>query len=136
MMYSSWDIECDRHNFLSSWAIFCPLIQSKFRKNKKTSGDIIILHKCIINDMVPEIWNAAVFFVILGHFLPFFTIFCHFFPTTNRKNKILKEWKKCLGTSSFYTSVTKIMIICYTVPEIWCMGYVICIFHFGLFFAL
>ena len=28
------------------------------------------------------------------------------------------------------------MIICYTVPEIWCMTNVIVIFHFGLFFAL
>ena len=24
MMYGSWDIECDRHNFLSFWTIFCP----------------------------------------------------------------------------------------------------------------
>ena len=28
------------------------------------------------------------------------------------------------------------MIICYTVPEIWCVTDVIVIFHFGLFFAL
>ena len=26
MMYSSWDMECDRHNFLSFWAIFGPFI--------------------------------------------------------------------------------------------------------------
>ena len=37
--------------------------------------------------------------------------------------------------SSFYTSVPKIMIICYIVPEIWCVIDVIVIFHFGLFFA-
>ena len=36
---------------------------------------------------------------------------------------------------SFYISVPKIMIICCTVPEIWCVTDVI-IFHFGLFFAL
>ena len=24
MMYASWDIECNRQNFLSFWAIFCP----------------------------------------------------------------------------------------------------------------
>ena len=35
----------------------------------------------------------------------------------------------------FYISVPKIMIICRTVPEIWCVTDVI-IFHFGLFFAL
>ena len=28
------------------------------------------------------------------------------------------------------------MIICYTVPEIWCVTDAIVIFHFGLFFAL
>ena len=33
-------------------------------------------------------------------------------------------------------SVPKIMIICYTVPEICCMTDIIVIFHFGLFFAL
>ena len=37
--------------------------------------------------------------------------------------------------SSFYTSVPKIMIICYTVPKIWVMTDVI-IFHFELFFSL
>ena len=36
---------------------------------------------------------------------------------------------------SLYTSVPKVMIICYTVPEIWCVTDVI-IVHFGLFFAL
>ena len=36
---------------------------------------------------------------------------------------------------SFYTSVPKIMI-CYTVPEIWCVTDVIAIFHFVLFFTL
>ena len=34
---------------------------------------------------------------------------------------------------SFYTSVPKIMIICYTVPEIWHVTEVIIIFHFRLF---
>ena len=37
--------------------------------------------------------------------------------------------------SSFYKSVPKIMIICYTVPEIRCMTDVIVIFYFGLFLA-
>ena len=46
------------------------------------------------------------------------TIFCPFTPLKTQKIKILKKWKKCLKIS-FYTSVSKIMIICYTVPEIW-----------------
>ena len=41
-----------------------------------------------------------------------------------------------MDISSFYTSVPKIMIIGYTVPETWHVTDVIVIFHFGLFFAL
>ena len=40
-----------------------------------------------------------------------------FTPLTAQKMKISKQWQKGLELS-FYTSVTKIMIICYTVPEI------------------
>ena len=47
----------------------------------------------------------------------------------------LKKFKKCLEISAFYTSVQKIMTICYTVPQIWCVMDVIVIFHFGLFLA-
>ena len=132
----------------------------------------------IIWYMVPEISTATVtFFVILGHFLPFYArnsqknekstyryyhfkevyqkswpfailahdrcncyfscwaIFCPFTPLTAQKVKIFKKMKKPLEISSFYTSAPKIMIIGYTVPEIWHMTDVI-IFHFGLFFAL
>ena len=47
-----------------------------------------------------------------------------------------KKEKKCLEMSIFYTSAPTIVIIWYTVPEIWRRTYVIVIFHFGLFFAL
>ena len=50
-------------------------------------------------------------------FLRFSTIFCPFTPPTTQKIKILK--KKCLKISSIYTSVPKIMTICYSAPEIW-----------------
>ena len=43
--------------------------------------------------------------------------------------------KKTWEISSYYTSVPKIRIICYTVLEIWHVTDVIVIFHFGLFFA-
>ena len=64
-------------------------------------------------------------FVILQNFLPFY-------PTDNPKNQnfeyhhlhVIKFW-----ISSFHTSVLKIMIICYTVPEIWHMADVIFVFH-------
>ena len=68
-------------------------------------------------------------FFILGYFLPFD-------PLTAWKMKTSKKWKKSLEISSFYTSLLKIMILCYTAPEIWCWTDVIVIFHFGLFFAL
>ena len=47
-----------------------------------------------------------------------------------------KKRKKRLEIPSLYTSVPKIMIICYTVPEMWQVTHVIVIFHFILFFAL
>ena len=64
----------------------------------------------------------------MGYFLPFY-------PRNSLNNENFKKVKKILEISSFYTSVTKIMIICYTAPEIWHVTHVI-IFHFGLFFSL
>ena len=74
-------------------------------------------------------WRT-IFFVILDRFLLFY-------PPNNPKNKTFeKVKKKNLAMSSFYTNVPKIMIICYTIPEIQCMTDVILIFYFGLFFTL
>ena len=42
MMYGSWDMECDRYNFLPFWVIFCPFTPvttqkiKTFKKMKKT----------------------------------------------------------------------------------------------------
>ena len=80
--------------------------------------------------MVPEISNVRD------------RIFCHFgeffahLPPRNPKNQNFEKLKKCLEISSFYTSVPKIMIMCYTVPDILHVTDVIIIFHFELFFAL
>ena len=71
-----------------------------------------------------EAWQTD-FFVILGHFLPFY-------PTNNPKNQNFEKMK----TTALYRSIPKIMTIYYTVPEIWFVTDVIAIFHFGLFFAL
>ena len=81
--------------------------------------------------MVPEIWGITDII-----FLSFWTIFCPFTLLTAWKMNISKKWKKCLEISSFDTNVPKIMIIYYTVPEIWCVMDGIVIFHFGLFFVL
>ena len=58
------------------------------------------------------------------------------FLLTVQKMKILQQWKKGQEISSFYTSAPIIMIICYTVPEIWHVTDIIVNFYFGLFFAL
>ena len=55
MMYGSWDMERDGHNFLSFWTVlpFYPPNNPKnqnFEKMKKAPGDITILHMFTIND--------------------------------------------------------------------------------------
>ena len=97
------------------------------------SWEIIILHLSITNDdhIMYGSWDMECNRQNLQGpiFLPFST-------TNNSKNQDFEKWKKCLEISSFYTSVPKIMILCHTVPEIWRVTDVICIFHFKLFFAL
>ena len=66
------------------------------------------------------------YFFIWGHFLPFYSL----------KNKDKKKMKKKhLEIFSFYASVPKIRILCYTVPEICRVTDVIVIFHFGYLLA-
>ena len=65
-----------------------------------------------------------------------FGLFFPFYPSNSPKNENFNNKKKPLEIPSFYTIVPKVMIIGYTVPEIWCMTHVTFIFHFGLFFAL
>ena len=120
--------------FLRYW-VFCTFNNPKnqhFEKMKKTPRDII-LHKFTINDnhIIYDSWDISQNRQI---FLSSWAIFCPFTPLTAQRMKILKKWKKHLEIS-FYTSVPKIMIIDYTVPEIRSVTDVI-IFHFGQFFAL
>ena len=75
MMYGFWDMECDRQNFFSFWAVFFPFYPSNnpkyqnFEKMKKHSGDITILHMCTL-DMKSDGQN----------FLSFWTIFAYLSP--------------------------------------------------------
>ena len=122
-------------------AIICPftlksLKNQNFKKNKKIARYIIILHKCTKNQdhMLYYPWDMA-----RDGFNCYFwlwTIFCPFTPLTTQKKKILLKWKKYLEISLFYTSVSNIMIIWYTVSEIWHVTDVIVIFQIGPFFAL
>ena len=55
MMHGSSDMECNGQMFLSFLTVFCLLPPNNpknqnFEKMKKSPGDIIILHKCTIND--------------------------------------------------------------------------------------
>ena len=98
------------------------------------AGDTITLHMCNINEnhIMYGSWDME---HDEENFMSFWTIFCRFTPLKTQKLKILKNWKECLEISSFYTSVPKIMIICYTVLGTWHVTGVIVIFHFGLFFT-
>ena len=102
------------------------------KKSKKKPGDIIILHKCTINDnyMMCVFWDMEQG----GHiFLSFWTIFWPFASLKSRKIKILKKLKKRLEMSSLYTNVPKIMTKCYTVPVIRCVTDAILILYLRLF---
>ena len=105
----------------------------KILKKWNNLEDIIILNKCTINDnhIMYSSWDMKCD-RILCHFDPFLL----FYSTNNPKKQNLKKMKRHLEISPFYTSVPKIMIICYNVPEIWHLRNVITIFHFGPFFAL
>ena len=83
MMYGSWDMEYDRQKFLSFRTFFWPFMPLTtwkikiLKKMKKTPGDIIILHKCTVNDnrMSHGPWDMkhdTQFFIILHCFLPFY----------------------------------------------------------------
>ena len=143
MMYDSWDTKCNRQIFFSHLGPFftlLPLLPSpnnpknqNFEKMKQNARDIIILHKSTINDN-QDIWFLRYINCNRQNFLSYWDIFCPFTPLTAQKVKISEKWKKHhMNISSFYTTVSKIMIIGYTVPEIWCMTDVMVTFHFGLF---
>ena len=82
---------------------------------KKTTGDIIILHMCTINDnhMMSDFWDME---HNRQNFLSFWTVFCPITLLTTQKIKILKKWKKKKKSWDL------------TLRCNFC-------FHFGLFFA-
>ena len=91
---------------------------------KKTPEDIILhLHTTNDNHMLYHSWDMV--HSRCNCSFSFSAVFCPFTSLTPQKMKISKKWKKCLEIYSFYTSAPKIMIICYTVPEIWYMTDVI-----------
>ena len=86
----------------------------------------------IIQYMIPEVWSTT------WRIFCYFRLFFAFLPPTNNpeNQNFEKVKKKRLEILSFYTSVPKIMIIYYTVSEIWRVTDIIFILHFRLLFAL
>ena len=126
-------IFCQSRLFFALLPPYAPR-KSKFWKNEKNTWRYYhfthVHHKWQSYDLWflrYQLWQTE-FLVILDRLL------C-FYPLTARKMKISKKWIQNLEISSFYTLVPKIMIICYTAPEIWCVTNGI-IFHFGLSFTL
>ena len=83
-------------HFGQLFALLPPLATQKIKilkKMEKLPGDIIILHRCNINDnhIMYGSWDTK---RIRQTFLPFWTIFCTFTPLTTRKIKSLKKNEK------------------------------------------
>ena len=100
MMYSSWDMECDRI-FCNFRLIFALLLlywprKSKFRKPENNTWRYYhftyVYHKWQSYD----IWFLR-YGVRQTEFFCFWTIFCPFTPLTTQKIKILQKWKKTTG---------------------------------------
>ena len=109
--------------------------KSKFLKNVKNLRDIIIWHMCTINDN-DMMYGSYDMKHDKHNFLLFWTVFGPFTLLTTQKNQNFENLKKTSADIINLHKCTKIMIMCYTVPEIWHVTDVIVIFHFGLFFAL
>ena len=101
IMYGSSDMDSNRQNFfdiLDHFLPFYPKTQN-FEKMKKIPGDIIILHRCNINNnhMMYGSWDMK---RNKHNFLSFWT-----YPPNNPKNQNLKKWNKYLEILSFYKCV-------------------------------
>ena len=125
MMYGSWNIKHDIHNFLSIWAVFCPFTPLKtwkiriLKKQKNTRRYhlfTLVYHRWQSYDV--SLLRCAVrqtnfcYFGLLFSLLP---------PTNCRNQNFEKMKKKCLEILSFYTCEPQMKIIWSMVPKIWTM---------------
>ena len=122
MMYASWDMESGRHNFLSFWAIFCPItpiltLKINIWKKLKSAWKYYPFTRVQLKWRSCDVWflrykaGWTVFFVILCHFLLFD-------PPNNPKNQSFEKMKKKKHLEiSFYACIPQMIIWC-MVPEI------------------
>ena len=127
MMYGSWYMRHNRHNFLSFWTILCPftpLTTQKIKILKKGKKPWRYYHFTHVFDK----WQK---------FLSFWTLFHPLTPLTTWKIKILKKWQKTNTQKHLQKlpCVPYMKIIWCMVPEIRsAMHRIFC--HFRTFFAL
>ena len=128
LRYEVWQTEF--FNILDYFLLFhCPNNpeNQNFEKMRKTSHNIIILHKCVknVNHMMYSCWDMK---CNRQNYLSFWVSLCPFTPTINPKNQnIYKNENKTPGDVIILHKSAKIMII-------WHLTDVIVIFNFGLFF--
>ena len=121
--YCSWDMQCDRHNFLSFWPFLALLPQYwcrklKFSKNIKNwiySPFTHVYHNWRSYDVLFLRFKAR------KSFLSFWAIFCPLTLLTTWKIKILKKILKKAPKILFYTCVPQMTIIWCMVLQIWSM---------------
>ena len=98
IIYSSWNIRCNRQKYLSLWAVFFPFqppdnAKSPNFKIKIKHLEILSFYTfapemTVIWWMVPEIWSATDKICHSGLFL------CPFTSLWTQKINILKKWKQ------------------------------------------
>ena len=143
-MYGSGDIKPNRLIFLSFWAIFChffypcnsPKNQNIYKRKKKKNAWIYHHFTQVYQNHNPRLYCSWDMAHDGCNYFSFWTIFCSFTAEKIKISKKMKKKKKKNLEISFYTSVPKIMTICYTILEIWHVTNVIVLFCFGQFFTL
>ena len=133
-------IFCHFRSFFPLLPHYCPQKLKFGEIVKKKLRDIILLHTCTVNQNHMHPWYDLWF---LRSEVQLTELFCHLepflvlYPSNTPKNENIKNEKKPLKISLFYTSITKIMIIHYTVlKKDVARGRCNCYFHFGLYFSL
>ena len=130
MIYSSWDIECERlilviiGHLLPFYVPPPPFSKNqKIKIPKKWKENCRRYHH--FTHMYQKTQSLEVQFLRYGryrdrhNFLKTWAVFCLFTPPNNLEVKILKKWRKHQEISSFETCVPKTTIIWCMLPEIW-----------------
>ena len=100
MMYGSWGMEHNRHNFLSFWNVFCPFTtlwtqKTKILKNqKKMLENIIFLHNCTKSHDHMLYCSLGMVHNGCNCYFSFWTIFWPFISLRAWKIKIKKKSNK------------------------------------------